>query len=227
MIKSVRTSRLIIIVLLLFVAAEVADIIYSSDIKYSLQTYALNRSILKKQKKGSGCLKNLYDNRYELDQVIERLSRNTSSGEYNVVHYRNNRLNLWTDNSFDIPVSPDSSYFTDPIINAGGRLMAASSFSDSTDLFICLVNIWNAYPIENDIIRPGFDESFGMPPGAGISTDPAIGEPIYGIEGDYLFSVTYDKSESFNTWFIVIPLLLWSIVVAMIVLLVNRMASWL
>lgn len=226
MIASVKSGRLILAALLLFITAEVTDVIYRSDMRYSLQTSTLNRTIIKKQNRGAACLQNLFQNRNNLEQAIGRIEKHTLSGEYAIVHYRDGKLNLWTDNSFGVPDSADSSFFSRPMIEIDGRIMAVTSLSDSSDLFVCFINIWNKYEIENDIVKSGYDESYHMPEGAGISIDKEEGGyPVYGSDGNYLFSVTYRESENFSTWFIIIPLFLWITFISIVVLLLNRLGS--
>ncbi|MEZ5000454.1 MAG: hypothetical protein R2744_07555 [Bacteroidales bacterium] len=226
MISSLKTGKLLLLAASLFLVAEVADMIHRSNIKYFLQTSMLNREISKKEKKGLDCLNELVSVGDDPESISAHMLKHVNPGENNLLYYRDNRLVGWTDNSYNPPRSIDQNSFRNNFINLQGRYLVVNRVSDSLNVFVCLIDVWNRYEIENEIIKSGYVSSLNMPDGAGLTTDPTSGYPVYGRSGNYLFSATYEGCGNFNTWFIIIPVILWISFLLILLLLVNRFASY-
>lgn len=226
MISTFRTGRLLLIVIILFISAEGADVIYRSDLKYSLKTSVLNRLIVKREKKGAECLENLKANFKTPDLILDRIAKHAAEGNYSVLHYSDSNLVLWTDNSFGASKVLDTAMFSKRLVQMNGRWLAVNKISEANETFICLISIWHDYQIENEIVKSGFEGSFRMPDGASLTTDIIGDYPVYGRNDDYLFSVNYDNCNNFNTWFSIIPLVLWLSTLGVILVLINKMASF-
>lgn len=224
MISSVKNSTLFLFLLLFLGGAEIADILYRSDIKYSIKTASLERKLIRREKEGTECLEKLYKNRTELSELSIIMERHASSDRHILLYYRNDSLILWTDNSFDAPALLPEYLARAALVNMDGRKMIVTYRIDSVDTFICLVPIWRDFHIENNILRSGFISSFIMPEGAFIGNNPDAGYPVLNSKGDFLFSVNYDEADSFLTWFFIIPMTLWVLFVFAMVLLINRLS---
>jgi signal transduction histidine kinase len=225
MMLSLKNSTLLLLLLLILAGAEISDIIYRSDVKYSIKTASLQKKLIKSTRKGEECLATIMENRADLSLLTEVMEKHSSSDRHILLYYRNDSLALWTDNSFDAPaVLPD--YLTEAtLVNFECRKMIVSHLVDSTDTFICLVPVWREYIIENDIVRTGFISSYNMPEKALLGHNPDVGYPVYNGRGYYLFSVNYDDDDNFLTWFFLIPLALWITVILVMVLLLNRLSA--
>lgn len=224
MISSVKSSTLLILLILFLAGAEFADIIYRSDIKYSIKTASLGRKLINREMEGAECLEKLYDNRSDLSELSTIMEKNASSDKHILLYYRNDSLKLWTDNSFDAPALFPEYLARVTLVNMDGRKMVVSHLIDSGDSFICLIPVWRDFQIDNNILRSGFISSFNMPEGAFTGNNPDVGCPVYNSKGDFLFSVNYDQADNFLTWFFLIPLALWLLFISTMVLLVNRLA---
>jgi signal transduction histidine kinase len=225
MILSFKNSTLLILLLLLLAGAEISDIIYRSDVKYSIKTASLQKKLIRSTQKGEECLGKLKDSRSDMSALIAVMEKHASSERHILLHYRSDSLLLWTDNSFDAPpLLPD--YLTQAtLVNFEGRKMVVSHLVDSIDTFVCLVPVWREFLIENDIVRTGFVSSYNMPEKAVLGHNPDVGYPVYNARGYYLFSVNYDDEDNFLTWFFLIPLALWITVILVMVLLLNRLSA--
>jgi hypothetical protein len=226
MIATIRTNRLLFLAILLLISAGVADIIHRSDLKYSLQTSTLSRLLDGKEKKSEDLLNQLILNRTDLLPIIDRHTKFIESNEYSIIHYNNNNLQFWSDNRYTLPEILDEDIFNKPLVNLQGRIFVVKRASDGDDLIICLISLYKESRIENEIVKSGFDKSFKMPVEAGIAYDPGTGSQVLNREGEYLFSVTYSEEDKFNTWFVLIPLLLWFFFIVTLILLVNRLNSF-
>ena len=222
MIPSVKSSILFLFLIMFLAGAEIADIIYRSDIKYSIKTASLERKLINREKEGAECLEKLHNNRADLSELSIIMERNASSDKHILLYYRNDSLILWTDNSFDAPALLPEYLTRATLVNMDGRKMVVTNSIDSVDTFICLVPIWRDFQIENNILRSGFISSLIMPEGAFIDNNPDVGYPVFNVKGDFLFSVNYDEADSFLTWFFLISMSLWVLFVFVMVLLINR-----
>ena len=89
-----------------------------------------------------------------------------------------------------------------------------------------LMRIRSDYGIENDIIRNGFVEDFGIPDKTGLSRDRNASEfQIFAGDGTFLFSLLYPEEKG-KTYFIFIPLLLWGLTFLILLLLTLHLVRY-
>ncbi|MCA1758078.1 MAG: GHKL domain-containing protein [Bacteroidales bacterium] len=179
MIKSVKSSTLLLFLLLLLAGAEISDIIYRSDIKYSIKTASLQKKLINRIDHGEECLDRLIESRADMSVTTAVMEKHAASDRHTLLYYRNDTLRLWTDNSFEAPdILPD--YLTQAtLVNFEGRKMVVSHRADSLDTFICLVPVWREFQIDNDIVRSGFISSLNMPDEAIVGNNPDVGYLLY------------------------------------------------
>ena len=92
---------------------------------------------------------------------------------------------------------------------------------------IGLLRIRTDYGFENNIIRNGFAEDYGIPPETGFSTTPdESAYNVYNNRGEFLFSLAFPEVRS-KSPFIFIPLILWASVLVLIILLTLEVVKML
>jgi hypothetical protein len=89
------------------------------------------------------------------------------------------------------------------------------------------MRIRSDYGFENDIIKNGFVEDFGIPYHTGFSRDKNASEyQIFARDGTFLFSLLYPEVKE-KTYFIFIPLLLWTLVFILLLFLTLYLVKYL
>jgi hypothetical protein len=95
------------------------------------------------------------------------------------------------------------------------------------EIIIGLMRIRSDYGLENDIIRNGFVKDFGLPDNTGFSRDRNSSEfQIFAGDGTFLFSLLY-PAEKGETYFILIPLLLWGLTFLVLLFLTLHLVKYL
>lgn len=214
MIRSRRVWIVLIILAAIFIAMSiVAESLYFSDFEYHFRTAMFNKKLAAKEKIMDDCLNNM-------KPILANAIHHGSSSEVDlfslaeenkitVLEYIDNKLIYWSDNDFDVPRIFDDSLYSKPLIFMQNGWFLTEHIKAGNEKIVGLLRVYTEYAFENNIIRNGFDEDFGVPGKVGFTTDKDESEyHIYNKEGRYLFSLFFPEATE-DTYFILIPLFLW------------------
>ncbi len=227
-----RRTRILFLITILFVALALAsESLYFSDLEYHLITRRFNRILQEKEKILDDCLK-------RLEPVISASEHHGSAPENNIfsiaeqneitiLEYLDNKLILWSDNAFDVPLELEESTYASPFIFLQNGWFVPKTIKAGNEVVVGLLRVRTDYGFENDIIRNGFGKDFRIPDNVGYSTkDTGSGYRIFNREGAFLFSLSFPEVKS-NTGLMLIPLLFWALLFILIIFLSNDVVKFL
>ncbi len=216
------SNRNCVIYLLLIIAGVlISDIVYKSDIKYRREASRFSRNLNQLEKQGEEILSEIAGKDILSKDEIMSLKDIAEEDGLSFARYHKGKLVLWSENTFELPDDSKNLDLNKPFQFIQNRWFVTGSIKDSANLCIYFIDIYNEYDIENDLIRSGFREKYALPPGTGFSQDQGEDYPIYNIDGEYIFSIKFDKEANFNTFFVIIPLLLWLLFFVVSVSMIN------
>ncbi|MEA1886288.1 MAG: HAMP domain-containing sensor histidine kinase [Bacteroidota bacterium] len=223
---SLTNRRLFLILATVFALALVFDIISESNIKYRLEANALENKLHRAEKEGMKYLQRLSDgdSLFKEPEYIHDLHSNRI---YSLFKYTGGQLTAWTNNSILLPSVYDDDLFSDKIIKLDNRRAIVKKLEKEDDIYLCLINIYREYSIENKYLKSGFNPELGLKAAKGLSINMESGFPIYSSEGQYLFSLVFDKTTTFISGITIIPLILWLLFSFIFLLASDRIAKWL
>jgi two-component system nitrogen regulation sensor histidine kinase NtrY len=217
---NLKITPFILTIAFIFLAMT-AERIYVGDFEYKFRTRRFNRILKEKEKVMENCLNGMKPilargethgsvTENDLFSIAER-SRIT------ILEYIENKLIYWSDTEFDVPRILTDSLYKKPFIFIQNGWFLTKSVQAGNEKIVGLLRIRSDYGFENDIIKNGFVEDFGIPYNTRLSRDKNSSEfQIFARNGTFLFSLLYPEVKA-KTSFIFIPLLLW--VLAFILLL--------
>ncbi len=220
--RFLRSNRNCVIYLILIIAGVfVSDLVYKSDIKYRREVKSFTRKLHSFEKEGNKLLSEIVLKENLSGDDISDLKKIAESDGLSFARYLDGKLVLWSGNTFEIPEDSKSLNLDKTFQFIQNRWVLNSYIKDSASLNVCFIDIYDEYAIENKLIRSGFRDKLGLPSGTEFSTDPGKEYPVYNNKGDYILSIDFDKQANFNTWFLVIPLILWLLFFVVSVKLIN------
>ena len=221
-----RSIILLILTLVLFLLASLAELVYLSDFEYRYRTRRFNKILWGKEKIMEDCLESLklYSSRGEPHRSTawENIFSLAEQNNITILEYFDNNLIYWSDNDFDVPLSAYDSVYTESIIFLQNGWFVPGTIESDNEKFVGLLRVRTDYSFENDIIKSGFVKDFRIPEDVGVTTvqDSSVYE-IRNKDGEFLFSLVFPEVKS-NTALIIIPLVLW---VSFFVLLISLACS--
>jgi signal transduction histidine kinase len=223
---TISNKRLYTILAAVFVLAVISDLISESEAPYMIEARAFERKLHKTENEGMQCLENLEktDSLYFWAALQETRS---SSETYSLFRYSGGRLIAWTDNSLPVPDTYDGEIFKNRVITLDNRTVVVNKIGDAKNIYLCLINIYNDYSINNEYLNSGFNPAFGLRINTGLSYDREGAYPIHDVSGQYLFSLVFDRSQTFINGINIIPLVLWLMFSVLFLVVADRIAAWL
>ena len=136
-----------------------------------------------------------------------------------ILEYFDNKLTYWSDNGFDVSRSLADTLYNKPLVFLQNGWFLTRTIQAGNEKIVGLLRLRTEYSFENDIIKSGFEKEFRVPRNVGFSTDKNASEfHIFDKKGNFLFSLLFPEVKE-NTYFILIPLCLWTGVFILIILL--------
>ncbi len=215
---------LVILAVVLVMMAVVAESVYFSDFEYRFRTRMFNKTLNEKEKILDECLEGMKpvlakDSHHGLlpeNSLYSLAEKNNIT----ILEFFDGNLVFWTDNDFNVPPFLIDTLFTRPLIFLQNGWFMSKTVSEGNEKLIGLMRIRTEYSFENDIIKSGFDKEFKLPGNVGLSTSKGASEfHIHNLAGKFLFSLVFPKEKE-NTYFILIPICLWTGAFVMIILLI-------
>ncbi len=223
---------LVILTFVMIILAIVAESVYFSDFEYRFRTRRFNRILLEKEKIMDECLDGM-------KPILARGETHGSLSENNlfslaeknritVLEYIENKLIYWSDNDFEVPAIHSDSAYSRPVIFIQNGWFINKTVQAGNEKIVGLLRLRNDYGFENDIIKNGFLDEFGVTGNVGFSPDKNASEfQIFSENGTFLFSLLYPKEKAGSRYFIVLPLLLWTFAFLLIIYLVVKFTDYL
>jgi two-component system, NtrC family, nitrogen regulation sensor histidine kinase NtrY len=214
---------LIVFTILLFLLAMIAESVYFSDFEYKLRTRKFNKILSEKETIIENCLSSLKQD--VSPAAIEDLF-SAIENQCTVLHYLDNKLDHWSDNSFDVPQSFDDSLFSKPLVFIQNGWFLSKMVKAGNEKIIALLRLRYDYGFENNLVKNGFVKDFGVPQNTGFSLEKGNSDfKILNKEGKWLFSLVYPPGRK-GSFFIAVPIFLWSITFILFLLLIIELASY-
>lgn len=219
-------KRLYTILAVVFALAIISDFLSESEAPYILEARAFERKLHKAEEEGLQCLENLRE-ADSLPVLAALPGDGLSSETYSIFKYSGGSLAAWTNNSLTVPDTYDDERFDGKVLTLANRTVLVNKLSDDGDIYLCLINIYNDYSINNKYLETGFNPEFGLKVNAGISYDQGGAYPIHDVSGQYLFSLVFDRSHPLINGINIIPLVMWLLFTVLFLLVADRLAAWL
>lgn len=200
----------------LTIMAIASEFVYFSDFEFRFRTRRFNKVLHEKERIMEDCLNGmkpiLASGESHGSALEEDLFATAKQNGITVLEIFDNRLVYWSDNDFDVPsVVPDSLYAGEMIFIQNGWFLS-KTVQSANEKIVGLLRLRTEYGFENDIIKNGFIKDFGIPDNVGFSRNKNTSKfHVYSNDGSFLFSLVYPEEKG-NTFFILFPLLLWSLV---------------
>ena len=216
-------SILIIVLVLLALAAES---VYFSDSEYHLRTKMFNKTLAMKETVMEECLN-------EIKPVLANINHTGSISEtdlfskaeknkISLLEYVDNKLIYWSDNEFDVPSDYIDTLFNKPLIFLQNGWFLTKSIQARNEKIIALLRLRTEYSFENSFIKSGFEKEFAIPDNVDLNIDKKSSEyHIFNKEGTFLFSLIFPEVKG-STYFILVPLCLWTGTFFLIIVLIFR-----
>jgi signal transduction histidine kinase len=199
----------------LILLAMAAEWIYMGDFDYKFRTRRFNRILKEKEKIMGECLNGmkplLARGESHGSEIENDLFSIAEKSRITILEYIENKLIYWSDTEFDVPATLTDSLYNKPLIFIQNGWFLTKSVQAGNEKIIGLLRIRSDYGFENDIIRNGFVEDFGIPYNTGLSRDSNSSKfQIFASDGTFLFTLLYPGVKE-KTNFIFIPLFLWAL----------------
>ena len=228
--KRYRIS-LVILTVVLILSALAAESLYFSHFEYHIMTRRFNRKLGEKEKLMDAYLNRLKPllarDEFHDSQIERNILTAATRNEITILYYLDNKLIHWSENDFDVPATLDDSIFLKPLIFMQNGWFLPQKVQVGNETIVGLLRVRTDYTFENDIVKSGFVEDFRMPDKAGLSSlkNPADYN-IFNSKGTFLFSLTFPVDKS-NTLLIILPVVLWTAVLILIILLLFELVKML
>jgi two-component system, NtrC family, nitrogen regulation sensor histidine kinase NtrY len=214
---------LVLAVVVLVLMAFAAESVYFSDFEYHFRTKMFNKTLHEKENILEECLNGM-------KPILSKENHHGSVNETNlfsiaqknkitILEFLDNKLVYWSDNGFDVPYQIEDSAYHKPLVFLQNGWFLARSIVAGNEKLVGLLRLRTDYSIQNDIIKSGFEKEYKLSENVGLSTDKNASEfHLFDKNGDFLFSLVFPEIKE-NTYFILIPLLLWTAVFFLIIFL--------
>jgi two-component system, NtrC family, nitrogen regulation sensor histidine kinase NtrY len=138
--------------------------------------------------------------------------------------YADSSLVFWSDNSFDVPLTPFTRNRNDKLVPIQNGFFLKEKVEYSDTIIIGLLRIYSNYDIENRLLRNGFPDFLRLPQTATISTTPELSDyHVNGPDGGYLFSIVFHHEKE-NSLLIILPVFSWILFLIFLLLVVDDLA---
>lgn len=229
--NSFRYSVIVLaaVMILLSIAAES---VYFSNFEFRYRTNRFNRILRDKEKIMDDCLNGM-------KPILARGENHGSVSENNlfslaesnritILEYIGKKLIYWSDNDFEVPGSLDDNSFSGPLIFMQNGWFIKRTVQSGNETIVGLLRLRNDFGFENDIVRNGFLEDFGVNGNVGFSANREASDfHIFSSDGTFLFSLIFPKEKGGSRYFMALPLLLWALSLVLILYLSITGADYL
>jgi signal transduction histidine kinase len=225
--KSYRYPILLsILIIVLVLLALMAESVYFSDSEYHLRTKMFNKTLALKETVMEECLneiKPVLANINHTGPISETdLFSKAEKNKISLLEYVDNKLIYWSDNEFDVPSDYIDSLFNKPLIFLQNGWFLTRSIQARNEKIIALLRLRTEYNFENSFIKSGFEKEFAIPDNVDLNIDKKASEyHIFNKEGAFLFSLVFPAVKG-STYFILVPLCLWTGAFFLIIILIFR-----
>ncbi|MCX6321954.1 MAG: HAMP domain-containing sensor histidine kinase [Bacteroidia bacterium] len=220
---------LIILTVVVVLMALAAESLFFSDFEYRFRTKMFNKTLSAKEKILEDCLnamKPILAIKDHHGSVSENnLFTIAEQNKITILEYFDNKLVYWSDNGFSVPSVLNDSLYAKPLIFLQNGWFLPKTVQAGNEKIVGLLRLHTDYGFENDIIKSGFEKEFHIPGNVGFSTDKNASEfHVFDTAGDFLFSLSFPEVRE-NTFFILIPLCLWTCVFILLIFLSLELAK--
>jgi two-component system, NtrC family, nitrogen regulation sensor histidine kinase NtrY len=215
--------------ILLVLLALAAESLYFSDFEYSYRTNRFNKTLAARETVMEECL-NLMRPILAQENHHGSVSENdlfsiAEKNQISILEYFDNKLVYWSDNGFDVPNIFVDSLFRKPIVFLQNGWFLPKVIESGNERVIGLLRLHTDYGFENNIIKSGFEKEFRIPQNVGLSFDKNNSKfQVFNKEGEFLFSLNF-PAEKTSTWFVLLPLSLWTAAFVMMILLTFQIVK--
>jgi len=218
-----------ILTLFLFLSAIISETIYFGNFEYRFRTRRFNRILVEKERIMEQCLN-------EMKPILAMEDHHGSMTENDIftlaeqnkitiLEYLDNKLNYWSDNDFEVPPFINDTIFDRNLIFFQNGWFLPKVIKAGSEKIVGLLRIRTEYSFENNIIKSGFEEYYGVPENVSLSTDSSASVyHVSDINGKFLFSLVYPEVKV-KTSFIYLPLILWTLTFILLLLLISALGN--
>ncbi len=212
----------------LLILAVGTELLYFSDFEYKFRTRKFNRKLAEKEKILEECLNSMRpilakENHHGSISETDLFST-AEENDMTILEYIDNKLVYWSNNGFDVPVILEDSIYMKPLVFLQNGWFLTKTITAGNETIVGLLRVYTDYGFENNIIRNGYVKGFLIPENTGLIIDKLASEyQVYNKDGDFLFSLTFPQKRVI-TYFILVPVLLWTMVFIMIIILATELA---
>lgn len=217
---------LVMITVVLAIMALLAESVYFSDFEYHYRTRVFNKILSSKEKILEDCLNSMIpilakeDHHGSMPENI--LFSVAEKNKITILEFLDNKLLFWSDNGFDVPPVLEDTLYSKPLVFLQNGWFLSRTIEAGNEKIVGLLRLRTDYGFENDIIKSGFEKEFRVSENVGFSTDRDASEyHIYDKSGRFLFSLLFPEIKEVS-YFILLPLILWTIVFILIILISLR-----
>ncbi|MGE5419946.1 MAG: ATP-binding protein [Chloroflexota bacterium] len=204
---------LAIAAIILVVLANAADWLYFGDFEYKFRTRRFNKVLNEREstmEKLLNSMKPLLATEDHHESVPEvNLFSVAEKNKITILEFLDNTLIDWSDNEFDVPTGFDTLYYK-PFIFLQNGWFLPSTIEAGNEKVVGLLRVRADFSLRNDIIKSGFEKEYGVPGNVGFSADPGASPfHIFNKSGTFLFALVFPEVKK-ATGFILLPILFWS-----------------
>jgi two-component system nitrogen regulation sensor histidine kinase NtrY len=220
---------LIVLTVVMLLMALAAESLFFSDFEYRFRTRMFNKTLRAKEKILEDCLNAMKpimaSNHHHGSDIENNLFTIAEQNEITILEYFDNKLFNWSDNGFSVPQFLNDSLYAKPLIFLQNGWFLPKTIQTRNEKIVGLLRVRTDYGFENNIIKSGFEKDFKMPGNVGLSLDRNSSEfHVLNTAGDFLFSLSFPEIKG-GSYFILIPLCLWTIVFVLIILFTFEMVK--
>jgi two-component system, NtrC family, nitrogen regulation sensor histidine kinase NtrY len=226
--KSRRYPILLTILTIAFILlALLAESVYFSDFEYRFRTKMFNSTLKSEEKILDNCLNSmkpiLAKENHHGSGPEKDLFSVAEKNNISIIEYIDNKLVYWSDNEFDVPAVFADTLVTKPLVFLENGWFMTKTVQAGNEKLIGLLRLHTDYNFENNIIRSGFPGIFRMPENVRLSLEKeASSFHVFNNEGTFLFSLIFPVVKG-SSYFIFIPLCLWTAAFITLILLAFRL----
>lgn len=128
--------------------------------------------------------------------VSEEWEHAGESGDVNLHVYRNDTLVYWSTNQLPILRFANIHFPADGVIRLQNGWYYAKTVSRANYTLCASFLIRQEYPYRNSMLVNGFPKSLSLPYEASVSLNPEHGFPVKTMDGNYIFSIVPDGTQT-------------------------------
>jgi two-component system nitrogen regulation sensor histidine kinase NtrY len=226
-----KKFRIVLLVLtIIFVLVSIiAESVYFSDYEYHLRTRLFNRNLNSREKLLEDCLEGMRPILAVEDHHGSMPEKNlfalAEENKITILEFLDNKLAYWSDNGFNVPSLLNDSTYNKPLVFLQNGWFLTRSVEAGNEKIVGLLRLRTDYSFDNDIIKSGFGKEYRVPENVSLSTDKNASEfHIKDRYGRFLFTLVFPDVKE-NTYFILVPLCLWTATFFLIILLALELVK--